>query len=97
MSLLPSIHTRLHQAQERHEEIALLLATQEILANQNRFRELSVEYSQLGPVVETWGKWQQAGQSIEEAQVLLKSRDAEMQELASHLQSVDFVLDWQGT
>ncbi len=83
MSLLPSIHTRLHQARERHEEIALLLATQEVLADQNRFRKLSVEYSQLGPVVETWEKWQQASQSVEEAKTLLKSSDVEMQELAS--------------
>jgi len=83
VSLLPSIRARLHQAQERHEEIAMLLATQEIMANQNRFRELSVEYSQLGPVVVTWVKWQQAGQFIEEAQGLLKSQDAEMQELAN--------------
>ncbi len=83
MSLLPSLHARLHQAQERHEEIALLLATPDVLGNQNRFRELSVEYSQLGPVVETWEKWQQAGQAMEEAQALLKSQDAEMQELAN--------------
>jgi peptide chain release factor 1 len=83
MSLLPSIHARLHQARERHEEISVLLSTQEILANQNRFRELSVEYSQLGPVVETWEKWQQAEQSIQEAQALLKSNDTELQELAN--------------
>ena len=38
MSLLPSIHARLQQVQERHEEIAMLLATQEIMADQNRFR-----------------------------------------------------------
>jgi peptide chain release factor 1 len=61
----------------------MLLATQEIMADQNRFRELSVEYSQLEPVVTTWTKWQQAGQSIEEAQGLLKSPDKEMQELAN--------------
>ena len=83
MRLLPSIQTRLNQAQARHEEIAMLLATQEILADQNRFRELSVEYSHLGPVVMTWEKWQQASQSIEEAQDLLKSRDADMRELAA--------------
>ena len=83
MSLLPSLHVRLDQACERHEEIGILLGTQEILADQNRFRELSVEYSQLGPVVETWEKWQKAGQSVEEARSLLKSTDAEMQELAS--------------
>lgn len=83
MSLLPSIHARLHQAQERHEEIALLLSTQEVMAEQNRFRELSVEYSQLGPVVETWEKWQLADQSIKEAQALLKSQDTEMRDLAN--------------
>jgi peptide chain release factor 1 len=83
VSLLPSLHARLHQAQERYEEISLLLATPDVLGNQNRFRELSVEYSQLGPVVETWEKWQQAGQAMEEAQALLKSQDAEMQELAN--------------
>jgi len=83
VSLLPSIHTRLDQARERHEEIGILLGTPEILANQNRFRELSVEYSQLGPVVETWEKWQQAGQSMKEAKSLLKNPDVEMQDLAS--------------
>ena len=83
MSLLASIHASLQQARERHEEIALLLATPEILDDQNRFRELSVEYAQLGPVVETWEKWQQAEQTIKEAKLLLSNPDAEMQELAS--------------
>jgi len=82
MSLLPSIHSRLQQAQERHEEIAMLLATQEVMADQNQFRDLSVEYSQLEPVVNTWVQWQQAGQSIADAEDLLKSSDKEMQELA---------------
>jgi peptide chain release factor 1 len=82
MSLLPSIHGRLQQARERHEEIALLLASQEVLANQKRFRELSMEYAQLGPVVETWENWQQAEKTIREAKLLLKGQDADMQELA---------------
>ncbi len=82
MSLLPSIRTRLQQAQERHEEIAMLLATQEVMADQNRFRELSVEYSQLEPVVNAWSRWQKAGLSIKEAQALLGSPDADMKELA---------------
>ncbi|MCW8924760.1 MAG: peptide chain release factor 1 [Xanthomonadales bacterium] len=78
----PSIHARLQQAQQRHEEIALLLSTQEVMADQNRFRELSVEYSQLEPVVDAWSQWQEAGRSIEEAEALLGSRDAGMKELA---------------
>jgi len=83
MSLLPSISTRLRQARERYEEVGILLGTPEVIADQKRFRELSVEYSQLGPVVETWEEWQQAGRSVEEAKTLLKSPDAEMQDLAS--------------
>ena len=83
MGLLPSIHARLHQVQDRHEEIAMLLSTQEVMADQNRFRDLSVEYSQLEPVVVTWTKWQQAGQSIEEAQDMLNGNDPELKELAS--------------
>ena len=59
MSLQASIHARLQQAQQRHEEIAALLATQEVMADQNRFRELSVEYAQLEPVVSAWSRWQQ--------------------------------------
>ena len=80
--MLPSIHARLQQVQERHEEIAMLLTTQEVMSDQNRFRELSVEYSQLEPVVTAWSRWQQADQSIEEAQSLLNSGDADMRELA---------------
>ncbi len=83
MSLLPSIHIRLQQAQDRHEEIALLLSTQEVMADQNHFRELSVEYSQLEPVVSTLAQWQKIGQSVAEAEALLKSPDPEMRELAS--------------
>ena len=83
MSMLPSIHARLQQAQERHEEIAMLLATQEVMADQNQFRDLSVEYSQLEPIVMNWTNWQQASQSIEEAHAMLKSKDAEMHELAT--------------
>jgi len=83
VSLLPSIHVRLQQVQERHEEISLLLATQEVMADQNLFRGLSIEYAHLEPVVTTWSKWQQAGQSMEEAKSLLKSQDTEMQELAN--------------
>ena len=82
MSLLASIHTRLSQAQARHEEIALLLAQPEIMADQNNYRDLSVEYAQLEPVVKTWLEWQETGQLIEDAKGLLESKDTEMQGLA---------------
>jgi len=82
MSLLPSISARLGQARERYEEVGILLGTPEVISDQKRFRELSVEYAQLGPVVETWKEWERAGRSVEEAKSLLKSPDEDMQELA---------------
>ncbi len=82
MSLLPSILQRLQQAKERHEEITLLLSSQEIMANQNHFRELSREYAQLEPIVATWNAWQAALADIQDAQSMLKSKDKEMHELA---------------
>lgn len=83
MSLLPSIHARLQQAKERHEEISMLLSTQDVMADQNRFRDLSVEYSQLEPIVSTWNDWQASNEAINEAQVLLKSKDKDMREMAA--------------
>ena len=83
MALLPSIHARLQQACERHEEIALLMSSEDVISDQNRFRELSVEYAQLSPVVQTWEQWQAAQAAITEARLLLESSDAEMKELAN--------------
>jgi len=48
--LKDSIKTKLDVLRERHEEIAALLGEPDTIADQNRFRELSVEYSQLEPV-----------------------------------------------
>ncbi len=82
MDLLPSIHDRLRLAQERHEEIARLLATPEVMADQNKFRELSLEYAQLEPVVRNWKAWCEAGQAASEALALIKSSDAGIRQLA---------------
>ena len=42
MSLLPSIHARLRQAQERHEEIARLLGTPEIAVEVGDQRKFAI-------------------------------------------------------
>ena len=50
-----SIKTKLEGLQERHEEIAALLGDPDTISDQNRFRDLSREYSQLEPVVKAYG------------------------------------------
>ncbi|NNM61544.1 MAG: PCRF domain-containing protein, partial [Steroidobacteraceae bacterium] len=47
-----SIRRKLEKLDERFEEIGRLLADPEVIARQNRFRELSMEYSRLAPLTE---------------------------------------------
>ena len=49
-----SIRRKLEKLAERHEEIGRLLSQPEVIAQQNQFRELSVEYSRLGPLIERY-------------------------------------------
>jgi len=51
-----SIQDRLQQVTARYEEVGLLLSEPDVFSQPDRFRELSVEYSQLEPLVRSWGK-----------------------------------------
>ena len=77
-----SIRERLHQVSSRYEEVGLLLSQPEVFSDQNRFRDLSVEYAQLEPLVKSWENWQNTQESIEEAQLMLEESDPEMRQLA---------------
>jgi peptide chain release factor 1 len=77
-----SIADNLHQVSARHEEIALLLSEPEIFSDQNRFRDLSREYSQLEPVVMSWREWQQVRATIDEATQMMGEADPELRALA---------------
>ena len=48
----PSMLAKLEQLAARHEEVGALLAEPDVIADNDRFRTLSVEYAQLEPVVE---------------------------------------------
>ena len=71
-----SIYIKLETLNERHEEIGYLLGDPEVIGDQNRFRQLSQEYSQLEEVVETFKSYQLAEQAHEAAQEMLKDSDA---------------------
>ena len=76
----PSIRSKLEQISERFEEITALLAEPEVQADQNRFRALGREYSQLEPVVGCYGRYRGLEQEIASAGEMLE--DPEMAELA---------------
>jgi peptide chain release factor 1 len=77
----PSVHDRLHQVASRYEEIGLLLSQPEVFSDQNRFRELSVEYSQIEPVVKSWLDWKAAQEAIDEAHQMLDEGDDDLKEM----------------
>jgi peptide chain release factor 1 len=49
-----SIRRKLQKLDERYEEIGRLLSEPDVIGRQNQFRDLSMEYSRLGPVVDRY-------------------------------------------
>jgi peptide chain release factor 1 len=78
--MTPSIRRKLAELAERHQEVALLLAQPEASADLERFRDLSREYAQLGPVTQSLKRYDEAGVALAAAQAMLA--DPEMRELA---------------
>ena len=77
-----SIRTRLEQIDTRFEEISLLLSEQEVMADQNRFRDLSKEYAQLEPVIQSYRQWVDVKTAETDTEALLSASDAEMKTMA---------------
>jgi len=78
-----SILNKLEQLAARHEEVGILLSEPEVLSDQNRFRNLSMEYSQLEPVTQNYSAYQQAQEDLENANEMLAEDDAELREMAN--------------
>lgn len=74
--------TKLEKIVERVEEINALLADPDIINDQERFRNLSMEYSQIQPISECYTDYQTTLDDIEAAKEMLSENDKEMQELA---------------
>jgi peptide chain release factor 1 len=77
-----SIRHKLESLVERHEEISALLGDPDVINDQNKFRELSKEYSQLEDVVNAFKAYQSAVESVATAEEMLKDSDPEMREMA---------------
>ncbi|NOX42553.1 MAG: peptide chain release factor 1 [Gammaproteobacteria bacterium] len=77
-----SIRSKLENLSERYEEIAALLSDPQIISDQNRFRTLSKEYAQIGPVISCYHNYQTVLQDVEAADSMLKDDDDEMRLMA---------------
>ena len=78
----PSIQSRLEQLVERFEEVNALLSDASVIANQDKFRDLSREFAEIEPVVKCFQAWRQSLEDIDAATELANDGDADMREMA---------------
>lgn len=78
----PSILAKLESLVERHEEVQHLLGDATIIANQDKFRALSREYSQLEEVSQCFRAYQQVLTDLETAEEMAAEEDPELREMA---------------
>ncbi len=78
-----SLILKLENLSERKTELEGMLSAPEIINDQNKFRELSREYSEVEPVVFCFQKYQENQETITSSQEMLKDSDPDMRELAA--------------
>ncbi|EOI6605969.1 peptide chain release factor 1 [Vibrio parahaemolyticus] len=77
-----SILTKLETLVERYEEVQHLLGDPDVIGDQDKFRALSKEYSQLEEVTKCFQAYQQAQDDLAAAEEMAKEDDEEMCEMA---------------
>ncbi|MDE0036125.1 MAG: peptide chain release factor 1 [Gammaproteobacteria bacterium] len=82
MTLSSSITGKLDDLAERHEELSVLLADAEVVADRERYVALSREYAELEPVVGVYQEYQRKTGELEEARSLESDDDPAIRELA---------------
>jgi len=78
-----SIITKLEILVERYEEVQALLGDPDTMSNQDKYRELTKEYSQLEVIVICFQKYQGAIEDLDAAKMMLEDNDPEMREMAA--------------
>ncbi|WP_435237323.1 peptide chain release factor 1 [Psychromonas sp. PT13] len=77
-----SIIAKLEGLVERYEEVQGLLGVPEIMNDQDKYRELTKEYSQLEEVVNCFQSYQGAVDDLDAAEMMLEDDDPDMREMA---------------
>jgi peptide chain release factor 1 len=77
-----SIIAKLEGLIERYEEVQALLGDPDTINDQNKYRELTKEYSQLEEVVKCFQAYQGAVEDLEAAEMMLEDDDPDMREMA---------------
>ncbi|ARG96848.1 peptide chain release factor 1 [Legionella micdadei] len=97
-----SLESKLEQMLERFQEVGRLLSEASVIADQNKFKNLSKEYAQLEPVANCFNTYVQARDNLASLQELLEGDDKELAEMAADeidaakkkLEGLDEELQW---
>ena len=73
-----SIQGRLDELVERFEELSHLLSEPSVISNQDRFRDLSKEYSRLEEIAKDFNAFKKIEADIRDAEEMQESDDAEL-------------------
>ncbi len=76
-----SIRNKLETVKDRFEEIAGLLADPDVIGDQNQFRDLSMEYARIEPVVGLFSQFETLAGDITAAEELAGDADAELRQM----------------
>ncbi len=76
-----SIRHKLESVRDRFEELAGLLADPEVIGDQNRFRDLSKEYSRVEPIVKLFSDFESIDQDIAAAEEMAADKDDEVRQM----------------
>ncbi|MDN3399790.1 peptide chain release factor 1 [Psychrobacter sp. APC 3426] len=77
-----SLRLRLDQMVDRYEEVTALLSDPSVISDNNKFRELSVEHSDLMDITTLWQNYVRAETDQADAEVMLQeASDPEMKEM----------------
>ena len=77
-----SLLTKLETLCDRHEEVSALLGDAETISDQDKFRGLSREFSELEAVVQCYNRYSRVKEDIEEARQMLDDADPDLREMA---------------
>lgn len=77
-----SVYHKLEVLVERFEEVQAMLSDPETIADQDKFRALSREFSQLEEVTQVFQAYQEAEDDFATAEEMLKDDDPDMREMA---------------
>jgi len=77
-----SLELKLEQLLERYEEVGRLLSEPSVIADQNKFRNLSKEYAQLEPLAQCVEKFHAARNNVQDLEEMLSNEDSELSAMA---------------